>query len=122
MHGGHNYHFIKEKSDLDISLPDGISDDNYLDLLSGHLEKLIKSETPGFLFFLSGVDILYSDKYGKLGITLKGCRKRDELVLSTCKSQQIPCAVAMGGGYSTDIKMIVEAHCNTFRTAVNLFE
>ena len=122
MHGGHNYPFQKEQSDLDLPLPDGIEDEEYLSLLSGTLNGLIRDQQPTFIFYLSGVDILNSDKYGKLQITPGGCRKRDELVLQTCKQNKIPCAVAMGGGYSADIKTIVEAHCHTFRTAIDLFE
>jgi acetoin utilization deacetylase AcuC-like enzyme len=122
MHGGHNYPFIKENSDLDLPLPDGIGDDDYLDLLSGTIESLLRQEKPTFIYYLSGVDILDTDKYGKLKISPEGCRKRDELVLKTCKQHRIPCTVAMGGGYSADIRIIVEAHCNTFRTAIDLFE
>jgi acetoin utilization deacetylase AcuC-like enzyme len=122
MHGGHNYPFIKEKSDLDLSLKDGIGDEDYLYLLSGTLERLLQQDRPTFIYFLSGVDILNSDKYGKLKISPEGCRKRDELVLKTCKQHRIPCAVVMGGGYSADTRIIVEAHCNTFRTAIAIFE
>jgi acetoin utilization deacetylase AcuC-like enzyme len=122
MHGGHNYPFLKEKSDLDLPLPDGIGDDEYLDLLSGTLVHLLQQVRPTFIYYLSGVDILDSDKYGKLKISPEGCRKRDEIVLQTCKQNRIPCTVAMGGGYSADIKIIVDAHCNTFRTAIGLFE
>ncbi|MES2645251.1 MAG: histone deacetylase [Bacteroidota bacterium] len=121
MHGGHNYPFIKEKSDLDLPLQDGIDDATYLDLLNDHLHKLIQKHQPDFIFFLSGVDILSTDKYGKLNNTLDGCKKRDELVFEACKSVGIPCVVAMGGGYSADIKLIVEAHCNTYRAAMDIY-
>lgn len=121
MHGGHNYPFIKEKSDLDIPLQDGMEDEQYLGLLHEHLHRVINNFQPSFIFFLSGVDILSTDKYGKLKITTKGCRRRDEMVFAACKSSNIPCAVAMGGGYSPEIKHIVEAHCNTFRLAVEMF-
>jgi acetoin utilization deacetylase AcuC-like enzyme len=122
MHGGHNYPFIKEKSDLDIPLPDGMEDEAYLNLLNNHLNSLITSEKPSFIFFLSGVDVLNTDKFGKLKLSLNGCRQRDKMVLEACKNKNIPCTVAMGGGYSAEIKLIVEAHCNTFREAVRLFE
>jgi acetoin utilization deacetylase AcuC-like enzyme len=122
MHGGHNYPFVKEKSDLDIPLADGIEDEEYLNLLSENLSRLIKEQQPSFIFYLSGADVLFSDKYGKLKLSLEGCRKRDEFVFEICRQNKIPCAVAMGGGYSADIKMIVEAHCNTFREAVKQYE
>jgi acetoin utilization deacetylase AcuC-like enzyme len=121
MHGGHNYPFIKEKSDLDIPLLDGTDDETYLALLNDHLHSVIKQHRPGLIFYLSGVDILSTDKYGKLKISMEGCRKRDEMVFSACNSTGVPCVVAMGGGYSADVKLIVEAHCNTFRAALDVY-
>ncbi|MEO7310798.1 MAG: histone deacetylase [Chitinophagaceae bacterium] len=121
MHGGHNYPFIKEKSDLDVPLPDGMGDDGYLALLEQHLKQLIHKVQPDFIFFLSGVDILSTDKYGKLNISIAGCRQRDQLVFEYCKQNNIPVTVAMGGGYSADVKIIVEAHCNTFRLAKDMY-
>lgn len=122
MHGQHNYPFHKEKSDLDIPLKDGIGDTIYLNLLSTTLPELISKVKPDFAFFLSGVDILDTDKFGKLKVSPDGCRKRDEIVLSLLKQNNIPVTIALGGGYSTDIKIIVEAHCNTFRLAKEIFE
>jgi len=120
MHGAHNYPFHKEKSDLDIPLPDGITDFHYLELLETRLERLLIDLSPDFAFYLSGVDILETDKYGKLKITIDGCRRRDEIVFSQLKDRKVPCTVAMGGGYSPDIRNIVDAHCNTFRVAKNI--
>ena len=122
MHGAHNYPFRKEKSDLDIPLPDGIEDEAYLGLLKNHLPALLQSVAPDFVFYLSGVDILETDRFGKLKVSMKGCKKRDDLVFSMLKAKQIPCAVSMGGGYSADIRIITEAHCNTFRLAKDFFE
>ena len=121
MHGEHNYPFHKEQSDLDIPLKDGIDDGTYLSLLKTHLPKLITEVKPDFAFFLSGVDILSTDKYGKLKVTMDGCKERDEIVFTALLKHKIPCVVAMGGGYSADIKIIVEAHCNTFRMAKNIY-
>ncbi len=121
MHGGHNYPFKKEQSDLDIALKDGTGTDEYLSILSQTLPALIRKVQPGFAFFLAGADILETDKFGKLKVTLEGCRLRDEIVFNLLKQNSIPCCVAMGGGYSPDIKDIVKAHCNTFKTAVDLF-
>lgn len=121
MHGAHNYPFHKEKSDLDIPLKDGTDTATYLDILSGTLPKLIEDVKPDFAFYLSGVDILETDKYGKLKVTAEGCKQRDEIVFKRLKQHKIPVAVAMGGGYSPDVRTIVEAHCNTFRAAVNIF-
>jgi acetoin utilization deacetylase AcuC-like enzyme len=119
MHGAHNYPFIKEKSDLDVPLPDGIEDDAYIELLATNLSYIKDNIKPDFVFFLSGVDVLATDKFGKLKLTLEGCRKRDEMVFDYCYENNLPCVVAMGGGYSPDVRDIVEAHCNTFRAALS---
>ena len=121
MHGAHNYPFHKEKSDLDIPLIDGTNDETYLDALYKTLPALIEKVKPDFAFFLSGVDILNTDKFGKLQVSTEGCKQRDAFVFSLLKQYNIPVTVAMGGGYSPDIKIIVEAHCNTFRTAVDIY-
>ncbi len=118
MHGGHNYPFVKEKSDLDIPLPEGISDEPYLEILREQLLWIDQHVKPDFIFFLSGVDVLATDRYGKLNLSIAGCQKRDELVFDYCVNKNLPCVVAMGGGYSKDIRHIVEAHCNTFRSAL----
>lgn len=121
MHGEHNYPFHKEKSDLDIGLKDGTDNNTYLSILEYNLSKLLNEVKPDFAFYLSGVDILDTDKFGKLKVTTEGCKQRDELVLSKLYQLQIPCTVAMGGGYSPDVRTIVEAHCNTFRVAQNIW-
>lgn len=121
MHGEHNYPFHKERSDLDIPLKDGTDDATYLSILKEELPKLIDKVKPDFAFFLSGVDVLETDKFGKLKVTLQGCRQRDEIVFSLLRQHQIPVTVAMGGGYSPEIKTIVEAHCNTFKTAMDIY-
>jgi acetoin utilization deacetylase AcuC-like enzyme len=121
MHGQHNYPFHKETSDLDIPLLDGTNSDVYLAILSETLPVLFDKVKPDFCFFQSGVDVLETDKFGKLKVTLEGCKQRDEFVLSLAKERSIPCVVSMGGGYSPDIRNIVEAHCNTFRTALDIY-
>lgn len=121
MHGAHNYPFHKEQSDLDIGLKDGTDDSIYIPLLDQTLAMLLKEVKPDFAFFLSGVDVLDTDKFGRLKVTLQGCRQRDKLVFSKLKAMQVPCVVAMGGGYSADIKIITEAHCNTFRLAKDIY-
>jgi acetoin utilization deacetylase AcuC-like enzyme len=121
MHGEHNYPFHKEKSDLDLPLKDGMDDATYLTLLKEILPALIDNTEPDFAFYLSGVDILNTDRYGKLQVTPDGCKQRDEFIFTSLLQHNIPCAVSMGGGYSADVKIIVDAHCNTFRTAKDLY-
>lgn len=115
MHGKSNYPFKKEVSDLDIPLPDSCKDDEFLSELEQNLPKLIDKVKPDFIFYLSGVDILETDKLGKLACTVKGSKQRDEFVFETCQKHQIPVEVSMGGGYSKDIKTIIDAHANTYR-------
>jgi acetoin utilization deacetylase AcuC-like enzyme len=122
MHGAHNYPFHKEQSDLDIPLKDRTDEQTYLSILSETLPALIQKVNPDFAFFLSGVDILNTDKYGKLKITIDGCRQRDRIVFTLLKQHRLPVAVAMGGGYSPDVRTIVAAHCNTFRTAIDIHQ
>ncbi|PKR79541.1 histone deacetylase [Brumimicrobium salinarum] len=121
MHGKNNYPLKKEKSDLDVELPDGIQDEAYLSLLKSSLEEVLKVFTPDFLFFQSGIDIIESDKLGRLGVSIAGCKKRDEIVFQTAYQLNLPIVVSMGGGYAREIKHIIEAHANTFRTAQYIF-
>lgn len=121
MHGANNYPFHKEVSDWDIPLKDGTDNSTYLRLLEDALPALIEEVKPDIAFYLSGVDILETDKFGKLKLTQAGCRQRDELVFSQLHKHGIPCAVAMGGGYSKNIKDIVNAHCNTFKVAAEVW-
>ena len=120
-HGKTNYPFKKETSDLDIAFDDGTTDDAFLSTIATVIPQLIETQKPDFIFYLAGVDILASDKLGKLGCTLDGCKKRDELVFALCSKHQIPLQVSMGGGYSPDIKTIIEAHANTYRAAKSIF-
>ncbi len=121
MHGANNFPYRKEKSDLDIGLGDGVGDDEYLDILYNTLLKLIKQQQPDFIFYQSGVDVLATDKLGKLSLSTGGCKLRDEFVLQTAKKNNIPMQVSMGGGYSPNIKDIVDAHCTTVALAQDIF-
>ncbi|WP_299059073.1 histone deacetylase [uncultured Polaribacter sp.] len=121
MHGKGNYPFVKEVSDLDIALENGTKDAEYLSILKETLPKLINQEKPDFIYYLCGVDVLETDKLGKLSLTLAGCKERDRFVLQTCFNLQIPVMCSMGGGYSPDIKTIINAHANTFRLAQEIY-
>lgn len=121
MHGKGNYPFKKERSDLDIALENNTDDETYLSILKERLPRLIRDQKPDFIYYLCGVDVLASDKLGKLGMTLEGCKARDRFVLETCKNYKLPVMCSMGGGYSPDIKVIIEAHANTFRVAQEIF-
>jgi acetoin utilization deacetylase AcuC-like enzyme len=121
MHGARNYPTKKEQSDLDIGLPDKTEDGPYLKSLSETLPRLLDEVQPELIFYLSGVDVLETDKLGRLSLSMAGCRRRDEIVLSLCKKHAIPVAVSMGGGYSERIAHIIEAHANTFRLGQEIY-
>lgn len=121
MHGDKNFPFVKEHSYLDIPLEDGISDEKYLALLRRHLHHLFEEIYPDFVFYQGGVDILETDKLGKLNISSQGVRKRDQMILQECFDRKIPIQISMGGGYSPNIKDIVNAHIGTFRAAIDIY-
>ena len=121
MHGSKNYPMHKENSDLDLALNDGTEDDEYLLLLNQHLPHILDSFQPDIIFYQCGVDVLESDKLGRLALTIQGCKQRDRLVFEEAIKRTIPVVCAMGGGYSEEIKLIIEAHANTFRLADELF-
>lgn len=121
MHGDKNFPFRKEISDLDIALEDGTEDEMFLTKLKQALQVIFSKHQPDFVFYLAGVDVLATDKLGKLALSLGACKLRDQLVFEACKIHQVPVQVSMGGGYSEDIKVIVDAHCNTFRVGRDLY-
>jgi acetoin utilization deacetylase AcuC-like enzyme len=102
-------------------MPDKTDDQLYLQTLRNTLPKLINQVRPDFIFYLSGVDVLESDKLGRLSLSRKGCKERDRLVIQTCKDYKIPVAVSMGGGYSPLMTDIIDAHANTFRVAQDIY-
>ncbi len=115
MHGATNYPARKEQSDLDLPLPDGTLDAEYLALLRTTLPRLLAEVQPDFVFYLAGVDVLATDKLGKLALTPAGCLERDRYVLGTFRAAGLPVVTCMGGGYSPRLADIVDAHANTFR-------
>ena len=121
VHGANNFPFRKEVSDLDVPLSDGTADEEYLNLLKSVLPGLIKQQQPDFIFYLAGADVLATDKLGKMALTKEGCFSRDSYVLQQCRQNRIPVQVSMGGGYSPKIGDIVDAHCNTYRAALDIY-
>ena len=115
IHGEKNYPFHKEKSNLDIPVKDGINGKEYLKKLKENLDFLSVELSPDIIFYISGVDILDTDKLGRLAVKREDCKKRDEMVFEFSKKCKAPIVTVMGGGYSEKIYDIVEAHCNTFK-------
>ena len=121
MHGEKNYPFHKEKSNLDIPVKDGITGKEYLKKLKENLDFLSDELSPDIIFYISGVDILNTDKLGRLAVKRDDCKKRDDMVFEFSKKSKAPIVTVMGGGYSEKIYDIVEAHCNTFKSMLSLF-
>lgn len=119
MHGAKNYPARKEESHLDLHLPDGLGDDDYLALLDRHLHPILDDFQPGIVFFQAGVDPFHGDRLGKLALSHDGLLRRDRLVLDACRLRRIPVVTTMGGGYARLIEDTVEAHCNTVRAALS---
>ena len=112
--GQKNYPFKKQNSDFDLPFDDNTEDRAYLNALKNNLPRLVDLFEPDFMFYLAGVDVLKTDKLGRLGLSTAGCKARDRFVLTLCKNQNIPVQVSMGGGYSIHLKNIIDAHSNTF--------
>ncbi|MCF2501916.1 histone deacetylase [Dyadobacter sp. CY107] len=121
MHGKNNYPFRKEKSDLDVALDDRTDDNTYLRLLKETIPNLVEQVRPDFIFYQAGVDILETDKIGRMSCTVQGCRHRDEMVLQIAAKHNIPVQCSMGGGYSPQLRTILNAHANTYQVASQIF-
>lgn len=121
MHGEKNYPHRKEASHLDIPLSDGTSDKVYLELLEKNLNSILSNFQPDFILYQSGVDVLASDKLGRLSLTIEGVYQRDKMVLDFAYHSKTPIMCCMGGGYSPQIKDIIEAHAQVYRLAQEIF-
>jgi acetoin utilization deacetylase AcuC-like enzyme len=117
MHGEKNFPFKKERSDLDIALPDGTADAAYLEALAAHLPAILNAHQPDFVFYLAGADPYEGDRLGRLKLTIDGLRQRDDMVFTACRAAGLPVAVTMSGGYAPDVNAIVTIHANTIRMA-----
>lgn len=121
MHGANNYPLFKARSSLDIELPDGTTDDEYLDCLKNHLPAVFATH-PDIVFYLAGADPYRGDKLGRLALTLDGLRHRDVCVLRECYEREVPVVTVMSGGYGKEINDTAEIHCNTIRMVKDVFE
>jgi len=114
MHGAKNFPFHKQRSSLDVELPDGCGDAEYLAALAEHLPRALDRSRPDILFFQAGVDPLASDTLGRLDLTLAGLRQRDRAVALAARENGIPLVLTLGGGYADPIALSVEAHAGTW--------
>lgn len=119
LHGENNFPFRKESSDLDVGLPDGCGDDDYLYALENALDTLDQRLLPGLVVYLAGVDPFERDRLGRLKLTARGLQVRDECVFAWCHQRRVPVAFVMAGGYGLDIGETVQLQVATYRTALS---
>jgi acetoin utilization deacetylase AcuC-like enzyme len=117
IHGQKNFPFRKEASDLDVELPDGCGDADYLAALEHALDELERRFSPGLLIYLAGADPFERDRLGRLKLSFDGLEARDRRVFDFAWQRRIPLAFAMAGGYATDIAETVQVQLGTFRVA-----
>jgi acetoin utilization deacetylase AcuC-like enzyme len=118
LHGEKNFPFRKETSDLDVPLPDGCADTQYLAALEQALQTMEWEVTPEFVMYLAGADPFEGDRLGRLKLTAEGLEARDRRVMDWCFQRRIPLVFAMGGGYGRKIEETVNVQCATYRVAL----
>ena len=121
IHGANNYPLFKARSSFDVELPDGTTDDDYLETLNHHLPAVFAHD-PEIVFYLAGADPYAGDKLGRLALTIDGLRRRDACMLRECYEREVPVVTVMSGGYGKDINDTIEIHCNTIRMVKEVFE
>lgn len=119
IHGAKNFPFHKEKSDLDLELPDGTGDDLYLMMVEEGTRRAIAQSCADLAIYLAGADPFHKDRLGRMAVTMEGLAERDRIVLELCREAGLPVAIAMAGGYARDVDDIVAIHLQTVRTAAH---
>lgn len=120
IHGEKNFPYRKVPSDLDIALPDGCGDDEYLQVLQLGMDQSLNRADPDLAIYIAGADPFIGDRLGRLSLTKAGLAARDRLVLETCLQNQIPTAIVMGGGYANPVEDTVAIHLQTITLAIDL--
>jgi acetoin utilization deacetylase AcuC-like enzyme len=121
MHGAKNFPFRKQQSSLDVELPDGCGDSEYIGELERHLPHALGRARPDIVFYQAGVDPLDGDQLGRLRVSLDGLRRRDRLVATAARRAGVPLVLTLGGGYARPIGRSVEAHVGTWEEARRAF-
>ena len=117
LHQENNYPYPKPRSDLDVNLPNGVQDTEYLTILEESLDKALAQFDPQVIFYLAGADPYREDQLGGLKLTLHGLEHRDQLVFEKAKRKNIPVVVTLAGGYARHVNDTVLIHSNTVRMA-----
>lgn len=120
VHAATNFPFRKQRSKIDVELPDATGDERYLEAVQTVIPQVFAFQ-PEIVYYQAGVDPLASDRLGKLSVSHKGLQKRDEFVIRACKERKVPLVITLGGGYGEPIEDTAKAHANTYRMAAHLF-
>jgi acetoin utilization deacetylase AcuC-like enzyme len=118
MHGEKNYPFQRERSRLDVELPDGCGDAEYLARLDRHLGPVLDAAAADLVFYLAGADPYVHDRFGRLGLGKDGLRARDRAVFRACRRRGLPVVLTLAGGYARELADIVDIHCATVAEAL----
>jgi acetoin utilization deacetylase AcuC-like enzyme len=121
LHQAHNYPAVKPPSSIDVNLPDGTNDQEYLGWLDQSLSSAFRHFEPELLCYIAGADPYKEDQLGGLALTIEGLKKRDELVLRVAKERNIPVMITYAGGYARRVEDTVTIHCNTVQAAKEIF-
>src|ERR1700735_438936 len=117
IHQENNYPYPKPPSTVDIDLPDGIGDEEYLSILEKHLQTAFRDFKPQILFYVAGADPYREDQLGGLALTMEGLARRDALVLDYALRNKVPVAITLAGGYARHVGDTVKIHANTILAA-----
>ncbi|HKD63791.1 MAG TPA: histone deacetylase [Candidatus Acidoferrales bacterium] len=118
IHQEHNYPYPKPPSTVDVNLPDGIGDADYLAILEKYLHRSFEEFSPQLLFYVAGADPYREDQLGGLALTMEGLARRDALVMGYAQRNQVPTAVTLAGGYAPKVEDTVTIHVNTIKAAI----
>jgi acetoin utilization deacetylase AcuC-like enzyme len=120
IHQEHNYPYPKPPSTVDVNLPDGIGDADYLAILEKYLHRSFEEFSPQLLFYVAGADPYREDQLGGLALTMEGLAQRDAVVLGYAQRNQVPTAVTLAGGYARKVEDTVTIHVNTIKAAIQV--
>jgi len=121
LHQENNYPMWKPPSSIDVDLPDGIGDDDYLAWLDNALSSGLRQFDPELICYIAGADPYREDQLGGLSLTIEGLKRRDELVFRVARTRNIPVMVTYAGGYARRVEDTVTIHCNTVIAAKEVF-
>lgn len=118
MHGDRNYPARKPPSDVDVTLPKGTMDFDYLDILRAHLPEVIRRASPDIVFYLGGVDVHADARFGHFDLTADGIRRRDRYVIESLRGRDIPLVLTLAGGYAETPRKTAELHAIMYEEAL----